>query len=172
MKKQSGFSLFEVMVALTLFSVFIATFMMSQGYNLTDSMTMREETTMLQLCQSILNQTLINPPEFTNSLDGNKNEKSFPAPYEKYKYKVEFKKLKIPDLSSFLGMQNDQQDEQMTEMDQNDSMQSAIFQVLQRNIEEMLWQVRVTVTNKENDMTFSLATWMKDYTRGVDTSGI
>ena len=66
--KQDGFSLLEVMIAMTVFSVFVAVYVTSQGYNISDSTLMREELMLQTLCENKINEIIISPPELRDSL--------------------------------------------------------------------------------------------------------
>jgi len=74
---QGGFSLLEVMMAVTLFTTFTAAFMVSQGYNLADSALSEEQLKLHMLAEQRMNDLLINPPKFNNALENLKETKPF-----------------------------------------------------------------------------------------------
>ena len=72
-----GFTLLEVMIAMMIFAFFITVFVATQGENLNDSMRMRQELIMQQLCESKINEIIIDPPEFREALTLTKEQKTF-----------------------------------------------------------------------------------------------
>src|SRR3989339_694491 len=74
-KSNSGFTLMEVMIAITLFATFMTVFALSFGKNRTDSTLMREDLFLQQLCE---------------------NKRT-------YEFEIEYKKFKIPDLNKITG---------------------------------------------------------------------
>ena len=63
--KNKGFTLLEIMIAMTVFSLFVTAYVVSQGNNLADSSNMRYEYEMKNILEQEINQIIINPPEFT-----------------------------------------------------------------------------------------------------------
>jgi hypothetical protein len=42
-----------------------------------------------------------------------------------------------------------------------------VFEELKKNIEKIVWQARVTVTNKETKYSYSLSTWLTNYNEKI-----
>lgn len=160
-----GFSLLEVLMAITLFSFFILAFVMSQGSGKSASILLKEDVTLHNLAELKMNEILINPPQFTNATENDVETKNFELEdYKHYKYKIEYKKLTVPDLTQ-LQNESENQDENSTS---NQSIQKMVFEKLKKNIEQILWQVRVTVTNTETDYSYELSTWLINEEANVD----
>ena len=65
---QKGFTLLEIMIAMTVFSMFVTAFVVSQGNNLADSSNMRSEYQLKNLLEKEINEIIVNPPEYTPAL--------------------------------------------------------------------------------------------------------
>ena len=169
-KNDKGFSLLEVLMALTIFSFFITAFMMSQGYNISTSSLMREDITLHNLAELKINEALLNPPEFTNVTENEVESKNFELEdYKKYKYTIEYKKMEIPNFNQLTGKgENDEADPYGE--NKNDAIKKMVYDKLKKNMEEILWQVRVTVTNTETDYSYELSTWIINNKVKIDTN--
>ncbi len=174
-KFEAGFSLLEVMIAITLFAFFITAFLTSQGYNVTDSENSEQQLILYTLAERTMNELVINPPRFTNATQNSKEVKKFEeSQFANYEYELEIKKLVIPDFGQLFGQtggNNQDQDNSYLSSantaNRNTSLEKVIFEQLKKNIERMLWQVRITVVNKENGMSYSLSTYLTDYNQRV-----
>ena len=156
---QKGFTLLEVMIALTMFSIFLTAFLVSQGGNIASSTLMQEELTLKNLAMTKLNELILEPPAFTESLNGKIDSKNFDSPYQDYSYIIEWRKLEVPDFQDVLMTgtvsQGDNENNQ-----QLDAIKQLVFTQLKENIEKIVWQVRVTVKNRETNFPFSISTWV------------
>ncbi len=171
----SGFSLLEVMIALTLFGVFVSTFLVTQGYNVSDSALNEEQLLLHMLCDSKMQETLINPPRFTNALVDTKEVKSFEEKdYANYSYTVEWKKLKVPDFGKIFaanaaggggeaGEEGGNYFDDNQKGQRNNSVEKLVFDRMKENIERAVWQLRLTVTNKETNYSYTLSRWLTNY---------
>ena len=158
---QKGFTLMEVMIAIAIFSVFATAFVTGQGYNLLDSSKLKEDILLKDLAENTINQLVTDPPELRDSLTLAKETKDF----EKtpgYQYTIEYKKLFVPDMSKIVGKDKDDK------IDNNpkNEMEKRIFKVFKENMELMIWQVEVTVSNKLTNEQFKLSTWL--YNQNAD----
>jgi len=170
---QKAFSLIEVLIALTLFAVFVTVYMTSQGYNLTDSIMLKEENTLRVLAERTYNEIYLNPPEFNDALENRKDKKSYEDDdYKDYEYIIEYKKFDFPDLSNLIGDPTQNQNQNQTSgqdrgMSQNvrqdDNLKKIVFERLKENLDRMIWQVRVTVRNKNTDQQYFLAGWIQNH---------
>lgn len=155
-KNNRGFSLVEVLIALTIFAVFATAFISSQGSNIADSGRIDEENLIQQLCENKLNEIVLNPPEFRESLTLSKETKGFETEEAKdYEYTIEYRRLKIPNFAKIAG-------ESSEEGAQASSTQGKVFDIIKKNMEEMIWQVSVTVRNKTSDYKFTLTAWLEN----------
>jgi prepilin-type N-terminal cleavage/methylation domain-containing protein len=166
-----GFSLLEVMIALTLFAIFISTFLVSQGYNLSDSALNEEQLRLHMLCHQKMQETLIIPPRYTNALVDSKETKTFEAKeFQNYSWTIEWKKLKVPDFTKIFNMGGKNQGEEgsnyfsdRNRSQRNSQVEKIIFDRLKENIERVAWQVRITVKNKETNYSYTLSRWVTNY---------
>lgn len=158
LRTQKGFTLIEIFIAFSLFAIFAAVFLETQSQNVYDSMQMGQELILKSLCEGKINEVIIDPPEFTNSLDGKKDTKAFDIKgYENYQYTLEFKKFNTPDLTSLMGGEN--KEEMSDEEKKQVALLKTVFESIQKEIEKVFWQVRVTVENKDDGRMFELSTW-------------
>ncbi len=149
---QRGFTLIEVMIALAIFAVFVTAFISGQGGNILDSTNMREDQYLFSLASSKLSEVIVNPPEFSENLTSNIDTKTFEDD-ENYEWSVEFKKFEIPEYSALTGQE---------EVPAEQEIQSRIYGRIKENLEQIMWQVRVTVKNKATGQSTSLATWLNN----------
>jgi len=163
----AGFTLIEVMVAVTIFGVFITAFVVSQGGNINNSVQMQETLTLLRLCENKINEAIIDPPKFTNLTDKEVITKNFTTEgYKKYKYSIEYKKVEFPDFEQLLG-----QTEEDTNRQGNDALvKKTLFKKLKENIEKIIWQVRVTVENTDTKEKYELTSWVENTKATIDTN--
>ena len=166
---QNGFTLVEVMIALTLFAVFVTVFLMSQGTNVANSIQMAEDITLHNLAESKINEVILDPPTFTNATASDKETKNFEDEgFKHYKYTIEYKKLEIPDLNQLMG-KSDEEDNP-NEDNKNNAIKKMVFKKLKDNMEKILWQVKVTITNTETDYKYDLSTWVTNPDAKIDTN--
>ncbi len=156
----AGFSLLEVMIALTVFSLFVTAFMATEGYNVADSAVLNKELILKKLCQNKLNEIIINPPRLEESLTTAPQQGNFTLEgHPDYEFTIEYQRLKIPDLSG--GNSSDSETsangENSTE-NQDQILEKMIFENIKKNMEELIWQVRVSVKEKGTGYNYSLST--------------
>lgn len=175
LNNQKGFSLVEVMVAITLFAFFVTAFLTSQGYNVSDSSLSQEQLTLQFLTEKKINELFINPPKFSNVTATTKETKTFEeSDYKGYEWTLEIKKLVVPDFAQLFAQQGGTTTEAQDsysgnyfndnkKANRNSTVEKMIFEELKKNIERVLWQARVTVTNKETKLSYSLATFITNY---------
>lgn len=160
---QAGFSLMEVMIALTIFATFVTAFIVGQGSTLRDSAFLQEEALLAQLAEKVITDIKVKPPKLESSLTLAPETKSFEQEdYEGYTYTVEWKEVEIPDLSKLMGEEEDESNEASSEADRNKSVEAMIFKQIKDNLKKMIWQVKVTITNKETKYNHSLSMFITD----------
>lgn len=176
---EKGFSLTEVMIALTIFALFITAFLTAQGYNVSDSEVSREELILQTLAERKINELIMDPPKFTNADKDKKETKTFEeSEWQAYEYTIELKPLVIPDFGQLFGQKEGVGEEGRDSYegnyfdDSNNSQRNAnyekmIFEELKKNVEKILWQARVTITNKETKYSFTLSTYLTNYNEKV-----
>ena len=170
--KEKGFSLLEVMIAITLFSFFVVAFLTAQGYNVSDSQLSEEQLMLQQLCERKINELYLEPPKFNNTTDNLKETKTFEEKdYSGYEYTLEIKKLVIPDFAQLFAQKGATTEDAKESYEgdyfndntvgqRNSSLEKMVFEELKKNIEKVIWQARVTVTNKETKYSYTLSTWL------------
>jgi prepilin-type N-terminal cleavage/methylation domain-containing protein len=174
-KNQNGFSLIEVMIAITLFAFFVTAYLTSQGYNVQDSALSEEQLILQQLAERKINELVLDPPKFTNATQDMKETKAFDdKDYSGYEYTLEMKRLSIPDFAQLFAQKDATTEEAKDSYEgdyfadsqkgqRNAAVEKMVFEELRKNIERILWQVRVTVTNKETKYSFTLSTFITNY---------
>lgn len=163
----SGFTLLEVLIAVTIFSVFITIYVASQGYNLADSVLLREEIQLKRLCKDKLNEVITDPPELRESLTLSPTVKTFDE-FKEYEYQITWRRLKIPDASKMMG---DEEDSGQSS-GKTYGIQKSLLEKVTKNMEEMIWQVEVTVRNKETEFEYSLSTWISNPKAKIKIDGM
>ena len=177
---QKGFSLIEVLIAITLFAFFVTAFLTSQGYNVSDSQLSEEQLMLQHLCERKINELFLDPPKFQNILGTLKETKTFEEKdLSSFEYTLEIKKLTIPDFAQLFGQKGSVSEEaqdayegdymnQSSSSSKRDSgLEKMVFEELKKNIEKIVWQARVTVTNKETKYSYSLSTWLTNYNEKI-----
>jgi prepilin-type N-terminal cleavage/methylation domain-containing protein len=176
---QKGFSLLEVMIAITLFAFFITAYMAATGYNVDDARVSEEQLILQQLAERKINDLILNPPKFTNATANLKETKTFEeSDFKNYEYTLEIKKLTIPDFAQLFAQKGAAEEDAKDNYDgdyfnegakagRNQALEKLVFEELKKNIERVLWQARVTVTNKETKYNFTLSTYLTNYNEKI-----
>lgn len=176
---QKGFSLLEVMIAVALFAFFITAFLASQGYNIADSSLSEQQLILQSLCERKINELVLDPPKFQNFTDTFKETKTFEeSDFSNYEYTVELKRLVIPDFAQLFGQKDGATSEAKDSYEgdyynenqssqRNTGIEKMVFEELKKNIERVIWQARVTVTNKETKYAFTLSTFLTNYNEKI-----
>lgn len=167
-RTDKGFTLVEVMIAMTIFALFITAFLMSQGANISGSVTMEEDLVMQGLAERKISEVLLDKPVFTNATENDVESKKFEEEeFQKYKYTIQFKKLEFPNFEQLTGAESE---EESAQQDKNAAVKKMVFDKLKKNMEEILWQVRVTITNTETDYSYTLSTWLTNDRAKINTN--
>jgi prepilin-type N-terminal cleavage/methylation domain-containing protein len=167
LKGQKGMSLIEVAMALTLFSVFILAFMNSFYGALRDSENMRSELMLKHLAQFKINELIVDPPDFKESLTSASKKREDFKDFPGYYWEYEIKKIHIPDLSKIQGKKPGEQSNNSQEQ-----LEKRIFKQIKDNMEKMIWQVGLTVVHKESEESYELSTWFYNDEVPVKIQGI
>ncbi len=152
---QSGFSLLEVIIALTVFSMFITVYVTSQGYNLNDSAMIREEMKLKELTLRKINELIVKPPEFSEGLTLTSQTANFDDD-KSYEAIITYKRLKLPELNKVLPKE---EGEEASDESAN-GVEANFMNKIKENLEEIIWQVEVKVVNKETKASYTLSTWL------------
>ncbi|MBA2403816.1 MAG: prepilin-type N-terminal cleavage/methylation domain-containing protein [Bdellovibrionales bacterium] len=176
---QTGFSLIEVLIAITLFAFFVTAFLTATGFNVSDSQLSEEQLMLQQLCERKINELYLDPPKFQNILGTLTETKTFEEKdLNGFEYTLEIKKLTIPDFAQLFGQKDGVSAEgkeaydgnymsEGNENKRNSGLEKMVFEELKKNIEKIIWQARVTVTNKETKYSYTLATWLTNYNEKI-----
>lgn len=168
-QSESGFTIIEVLVALTIFAVFATSMTLTQVANKDRSMRMASDLEVHNLAQMKMNEVLIQRHNFTNATESSPETGSIEIEgFEHYKYSIEFKKNEFPDFSGLIG----QSEEEANQVDPNASIKKVIFEKMKKNVEEMMWQVKVTIINTQldKDPGYELNSWINKANAKVDTN--
>lgn len=161
----AGFSLVEVLIALTLFAVVSAVLSVTVTTNLNSSRLGRIDITLHNLAEFKMNEVLISNREFTTATNNSEDTGNFEIEgYKEYRYKVEIRKMELPDLAAIMGQTEDEQNRIET---QETQVRKRVFAILKRNLEEIIWQVRVEVTSPDNDF-YELTSWVEKGNAQID----
>lgn len=167
-KNQQGFTLIEVMIAMAIFAVYVTAIVLTQSTNLNDSARLSEDLNLHNLAELKMNEMLISDIKFTNATENDPETGNFEVDgYEKYKFEVKFKKFVLPDYDAISGKSDE--DAQNDESKQN-ALQKIVFEKMKVNIEKMIWQISVTVTNSESKEAYELISWIENKNAKVDTN--
>jgi prepilin-type N-terminal cleavage/methylation domain-containing protein len=176
---QKGFSLLEVMIAITLFAFFVSAYLTSQGYNVEDSRLSEEQLILQQLAERKINELILDPPKFSNATANTLETKTFEeSEFSNYEYTIEIKKLTVPDFAQLFAQKDAVTEDAKDDYDgnyfneksgaqRNSGIEKMIFEELKKNIEKVLWQARVTITNKETKYNYSLSTFITNYNERI-----
>ena len=150
LKNQRGFSLLEVVVALSIFAVFATAFVQSQGTQVNISMGFQEELTMRNLAQQVINEMIMNPPELNESIFAGGENKTF-EDNPNYSYNINWYKFTLPDFSR-LKTGNEGQGQT--------GIEQKIAEKVRENMERLVFQLEVTIINKQVGNSHTVTTWL------------
>ncbi len=164
-----GFTLVEVIIALGLFASFAAAYISSQTMAVGDSTEMNFELKLHSLAANKINELIIAPPPYGDSLTRTTIAEAFDAPNADYSFEIKYFKIEIPDFAQLFQLS--QQDENQSGVDNFFSKQreksqnqqgpmNMIFAELKRNVEEILWQIEVTVIHNPSGRQTALQSWV------------
>ena len=142
------------MIAITIFSVFVAAYLTVQGDNIGDSIRYNQELVLHQMCMGKLNELMNEPPEFKDALTLTPDIKT-DEHNSNYEYTIEYKRFELPDLNKIQGKSDD-------DTTSDNPMFKMIYDRMRTNIKEMIWQIRVTVKDKSSGAVYSLSTWLNN----------
>ena len=161
-----GFSLVEVLIAVISFAAFMAAFSLTQGRGLTDSERMKEEVSLHSLAESKLTEIILDPPKFRKSLALSAETKPFEEDqYENYEFTTEYREFELPDLEALVDIAtggSGDDEEGSEQQEQQKAIKKRIFKRIQKNLEKIIWQVILTVRNKQTGEEYSLSAWLEN----------
>jgi prepilin-type N-terminal cleavage/methylation domain-containing protein len=161
----AGFSLMEVMAALSLFAVFFVVFASVMIANKNDSMELSEDLEMLALTERVLQETILSQTSFSDSLTTKGLAKKFEEPeFADYEYELEWATLELPNLKELFTMGNQGEGASGTQSSTS-SLPSVLLPVLDQvdqSLKKMIWQLRVALKKKSNGKIYTLSTWLRN----------
>ena len=164
LQNEDGFTLIEVLMALAIFSSFLLSVYVTISHNVSSSILMKEDLNLHNLAQMKMDEVLLDKKEFTNATENDVKTGSIEIEgLENYKFEIKITPTKFPDLTQILGQSEDEQNT-------GDPVQKILFKKLKTNIEEIIWQVQVTVTNTDNDYSYELKSWINKSNPKIDTN--
>ena len=161
-----GFTLMEVMIAIAIFAVFATAFVTGFGFNMVDSSKLKENILLKDLAENKINEIISNPPTFSAALTLTKESKDIPN-YTDYQTIVEYKKIFVPDMAKITSKSTGEEGASKEEESPQAQLEKRIFSVFKENMEKMLWQVEVTVKNKNSGEFFKLNAWLYNHNAEV-----
>lgn len=159
LKENKGMTLVEVTIAIFLFALFITAFMVGQGDNISDSISFKGDLLLKDIAEMKMSETLINPPQDFRPAQGKvkvaEEKKKFEdiEEYPDYRYAVQLFKVTIPEYDKIVGKPEEENP------NQDQAMQRRIFDNFKRNMEQLVWQIVITVEHKPSGATYDLSTW-------------
>jgi type II secretion system protein I len=163
---EGGFSLIEVMIALAIFAVYSVAMIVTQSSNIDGSIRLKDNLVLHNLAQMKMNEVLIDVKKFTNATESDPDTGSFEIEgFKEFKFKVEYKKNEFPNFDQLMGKSEDD-----TAQDQSSAIKKVIFEKLKKNVELIIWQVRVSVTHPVSGAVYDLSSWITDKDAKMDTN--
>lgn len=159
----NGFTLLEVLIALTIFAAFMASFVISQGYSLNFSSRMKEDLKLKELCQKKINEIVLLPPLYTERLTLSNEVATFENEVN-YEFEIEYRRLVIPDPSRLAG------EEQGDDGENRGNIQRQVTTKVIDLMKKLIWQVDVTIRNKKTKRAFNASTWLLNDKANINVS--
>ncbi|MFT6632198.1 MAG: prepilin-type N-terminal cleavage/methylation domain-containing protein [Bacteriovoracaceae bacterium] len=163
---QKGFSLIEVMIALTIFGVYVTAMIISQSNNVGSSIRMAQDLVLHNLAEMKMSEALLGDKEFSETTENDIQTGTFDIEgFKTFKYKISFKKTEFPDFSQIMGQSDDEDGD-----NKSSAVQKLIFEKMKKNVEEILWQIKVEVINSDTEQTYELNSWVNKSNAKIDTN--
>jgi len=164
-----GFSLMEVLIAISMFAFFFVVFSTSILSNKRDSQNMHLELQMLELTEKKMEEIILAPPTFSEALTLAVEKKKFEGNENAdFEYTVEWKRLELPNFLEMMEMQQKENDAQSGAQPSTINPQvKTVLEKIQKSFNESLWQLRITVIHLPTQTNYSLTNWMQDATKKV-----
>lgn len=168
LSSNSGFTLFEVLIAISVFAIFFVVFSGSFFHNRSASIELNEELEMATLAQTTIKKILLEMPPLTESLHkSNKKEPFEEQELKDYYYTVEWSRLEFPNLVELNNITN--QDDKSS---QDKSMSNTIFKYVQEATKDVLWQLRVTVVHSITQKKYPISFWVKNPQKAISIGNV
>ena len=160
-----GMTLIEVLIALAIFAAVSVALVATVTDLIDSSNNFRNDVKLHSLAELKMNEVLIGNREFSEATNNSEDSGQFEVEgFEDYKYKVQIRRMELPNLAEIMGQTGEQEDR--TPSRQLD-IQNRIFGILKKNLEEMIWQVKVEVTAPNNQI-YELTSWIEKSNAQID----
>jgi len=129
-------------------------------------MVMREEMLLEEIAESELNKLILDPPKVFNlgMTLGSGDTKPVEG-YDGYERTIKWFEFKVPDYNKIQGKEED-------DVDAGDAIyKKKIFEEIKKNLEKLIYQVELTVKNKDTGFTYTLSTFVMDPKAKVKIKG-
>jgi type II secretion system protein I len=146
--KQLGFTLLEVMIAVTIMTVAFAAILSSQSSSIILTMKTKEMIIAEWLANNVINETDLLYSTKSFSELPKEELAAFPAPFERFTWKREVKELKFPELN-FSTNQDDKQ------QGQTDTLRM-LTQMITKYLNESVRELVVTISWERGKQTYNV----------------
>ena len=161
-----GFSLLEVMMAMFIVAIFGVALLTGIGGNVFRSSEMREDLKVVELVEMKINELILDPPEFDETLlTAFTNEEKF-KDFPDYTYSIKMHPFMLADYLASLG-----QGPESEEYAEEGELYKRVFNMVSRNVQKMIWQIEVTVTHTESERSYSVSTLLFNRDVNIDWEG-
>lgn len=169
MKKfsESGFSLFEVLIAISAFAIFFIVFANSFFQNQRASTELNEELLMSSLAEKKVREILLNLPAFSESLHNSKKKENFEAPDQDFSYIIEWSRLDFPNFVDLMNANNPEEKNSGTQ-----PIVNQVFKQVQEATKDIIWQMRLTVVHNSSGRIYPVSSWIKNPSKDIAISGV
>jgi prepilin-type N-terminal cleavage/methylation domain-containing protein len=165
--QESGFSLFEVLVAISIFAVFFIVFANSFFQNQRASTELNEELLMSNLAEKVIQETLVQLPPLTESLHKSNKKENFEAPNQDFSYTIEWARLEFPNFGDLMNASNPD-----AEPSASQSIMTQVFKQVQEATKDTVWQMRLTIIHNTSGREYPVAFWLKNPGKEITISGV
>ncbi len=158
-------TLVEVLVAMTLFAVVSVSIVHVVSNGVNSSVLMRDTMELHHLARLKMEEILVQQNKFNAGTENDVKTGNFELEnYKDYKYKIQFKKIEFPELSQIMGQEESEQEDSGQA-----SLKKMIFGKIKKNIEQMIWQVHIEVTDPTGEQNYELDAWVTNPEAKLDT---
>ena len=163
---EKGMSLLEVIMAVAIIAIFGVALLTGIGGNVFRSGEMRAELKIVELLELKMNELVLDPPEFKETLlEEFSDEKDF-EDFPGYTYSVRMHPFMLADYLSALGQGPESED-----FEDGGELYRRVFNLVSKNVQKMVWQVEVTVTHTESERSQSVSTLLNNRDTGIEWEG-
>ena len=161
-----GMSLLEMMIAMAIAAMFGVALLTGIGGNVFRSEEMRMELKVVELLEMKVNELILDPPKFSESLlEEFTDEKEF-EDFPGYVYSVKMHPFMLADYLAALG-----QGPESESFEDGGELYRRVFNLVSKNVEKMVWQVEVTVTHSASKHSQAVSTLLHDRDAGIQWDG-